>query len=390
MSTALNSVRIKKFVATSPYFFLIFLIIPAQLVIGRYLPMPRFLPITTKVLLFNNLCLLVCIAHRFYRQATGLSRVLRYGRDYLEPSSARSVPRPARDLRQALSGQGYHFTEEGGYAERKDVGYLGTLVFYGGMLILLGYGSWANLHQFSGTILLGSGFPVELSAGKTYGKLILGPLASYKGLPQIQVRKQIMPNASYPAGATDMALVDKDKKVLLQGVVEPYKPLHFRDYDINLAKFIFDASITVKTADDKYYVFSDFVKLMPLTQKRGSYTHYAPFDTGDFSGDLYYDPVPRRFLVQMKRKGTPVLDTELVFQKDDVKKQGDYQVTIDKLGQWSELHMSRQRRMQPIVFGAIVAACGLLLRLLVRPRRVWLDEENDGSCRVRSVGAVTL
>jgi cytochrome c biogenesis protein ResB len=94
--------------------------------------------------------------------------------------------------------------------------------------------------------------------------------------------------------------------------------------------------------------------------------------------------------VLMSKKGKPVLDTELVFQKDDVKQQGDYRVTIDRLGQWSELHLSRRRHMQPIIFGAIVAACGLLLRLVVRPRRVWLDEAEEGSCRVRSVGVMTL
>jgi len=389
MSAVPQSVRFREVVLRSPYFLLIFLVIPALIIAGRYLPLPRFLPITTKLILANNLCLLACIAYRFVLSLAGVRQTIRYGSQCRVPRTAVTLDRPAGELRQELSGDGYRFDASGSYAEKPDFGYLGTTLLYGGLLFLLAAGTWANLTQFSGTILLGVGQPVSLGNNKAYGKLILGPLASPKGLPQIQVRKQIMPNATYPKGATDIAVLDQDRKVLVQGVIEPYKPLHYRDFDINMAKFVLDASVTIKTADDKKFVFTDFVKLMPLVQKKGAYSHYAGFDNGSFRGDLYYDPALRKMQVLMSKDGKPVFDTDIVFQQDAYKVQGAYRITIDKLGQWTEIHVSRGRHTQPMIFGAILAVLGLLVRLLVPSRRVWLEEVDGGKCKVKTVGRET-
>ena len=67
-----------------------------------------------------------------------------------------------------------HLCCRGDYGEKRDLGYLGTTIMYAGLFILLAYGSWDNLQQFSGVVLDGMGPPTNLNKVESYRKSAKG------------------------------------------------------------------------------------------------------------------------------------------------------------------------------------------------------------------------
>ena len=55
------------------------------------------------------------------------------------------------------------------------------------------------------------------------------------------------------------------------------------------------------------------------------------------------------------------------------------------MGVWSEIYIVHRRHIPVIFFGGVVVFIGLLMRIIFRPQRVWLEEAPDG-CVLRSVG----
>jgi hypothetical protein len=386
MSVTTKQDGFKNFVITSPYFFVIFLFVPGLIVAGRFLPLPRLPFITTNVILLNNLCFLICIAQRFIRTLICARREVRYGEGYRAPRSATLVEVPAEKLRAECSAHGYMVADGGRYAEKRDIGYIGTVIIYGGLLFLLSVGMWENLNQFSGTLLMGVGNPKSLAVDKTYLKIIKGAMATASDLPKLQILRQILPNAEYPLGATEIALSTDEGAELSKGIIEPYKPIHYKNYDINLAKYLFDANISISFKDNKY-LFSDFVKLQPLVKKKGKYSYFSGFTTGIYGGEIYYEPSAKELNLILSKDGKTEFDTALVFQNDTSKTIGDYIIKFDKLGQWSEIHVSRRRHVRFIVMGGIAAAMGVLLRLLIRPQRIWFADAGAEVCQVKYIGS---
>jgi len=77
--------------------------------------------------------------------------------------------------------------------------------------------------------------------------------------------------------------------------------------------------------------------------------------------------------------------SDLVFQVDQQVTQGEYTISCAKMGQWSEIHVVRKRNKGALMAGTILAAMGLLMRIMIRPQRVWLEKTGTG-CVVSSVG----
>jgi NADH:ubiquinone oxidoreductase subunit 2 (subunit N) len=57
------------------------------------------------------------------------------------------------------------------------------------------------------------------------------------------------------------------------------------------------------------------------------------------------------------------------------------------MGQWSEIQVIHRRHKRLLIFGGVIAIIGLLLRIAIRPQRVWLEEIADG-CTIRSSGKI--
>ncbi|MEI7816991.1 MAG: hypothetical protein WCI45_07345, partial [Desulfuromonadales bacterium] len=135
---------------------------------------------------------------------------------------------------------------------------------------------------------------------------------------------------------------------------------------------------------DSTVLFDQRVKLDPLVQKRGVYSFYGLFQGYGLGGGIYYQPEKSSLMVVVSRGDKKVV-SDLVFQVDQQVTQGEFILSCAKMGQWSEIRVVHRRHQGLLFFGAILALCGILLRIAIRPLRVWLEETPEG-CMVRSVG----
>ena len=119
-------------------------------------------------------------------------------------------------------------------------------------------------------------------------------------------------------------------------------------------------------------------------QKRGVYSFYGLFQGVILGGGVYYQPEKNMLMVVISRGNEKVV-TDLAFQVDQQVVKGDYILSCAKMGQWSEIHVIHRRHKGLLVVGGIIAVIGLLLRIAIRPQRVWLEEAPEG-CGVKVVG----
>jgi hypothetical protein len=374
--------KLSGLILVSPWFLLIFLIIPIIVILSFTLHVQ--LPLAgSKPLLVNNICFTVFVACRLLRYLAGIGKDFRYGAVYRKPRQSFTLPLPAAEARGELGSAGYSFAADGSYGEKRDLGYLGTTVMYGGLFIVLAVGSWDNLQQFSGALLDGVGPATSLNKVESYRSINKGPLAaSLISLPRMQILSQTLPDSTYPKGATEVALIAEDGKVQKKLLV-PSVPVSYGDYDIYMAKMVFEPEIVIKTRDSKT-LFDALVTLNPLVQKRGGFRFYGPFLGDDVFGGVYYQPEKSFLMVVITRGGKRVV-TYMTFQVDQQVVQGDYILSCAKMGQWSEIHVVHRRHKGLLVVGGIIAIIGFLMRIAIRPQRVWLEEAAEG-CRVWASG----
>jgi hypothetical protein len=338
---------------------------------------------STTPIIVNNIFFALCVASRLLRYIAGMRSPLRYGATYGKPRRSVIYPIPVADARAQLVTAGFLFEAHEGYAEKHDRGYYGTTIMYGGLLILLSVGSWDNLQQFSGILLDGIGMTTNLNSVKTYRNISKGPMASIPAsLPKMQIINQLFPDNINPKGATEVAFIQPDGKAE-RVILKPSDPVSFGAYDIYMAKLVFEPQIVIKTKDSQT-LFDDFVKLDPLVQKRGVYSFYGLFHGGILGGGVYYQPEKSTLMVVVSRGDKKVV-ADLTFQIDQQVEQGDYILSCSKMGQWSEIHVVHRRHKLLLVVSAVIVFIGLLLRMALRPQRVWLEEAAEG-CKAWMVG----
>lgn len=383
-----NNSKLLRFLVRSPLPLVIFIIIPAALILGAVLHIQLPFRITQKMLLANNCALLLFLAARLLHYLSGLRHAIRYGQS-AHPAAAPLTPaRPAAEIREELIRGGFRWNADGNYAEKRDSGYLGTVLIYGGLFLLLFIGTWENLSQFSGTLLHGIGLPADLEKRGTYSPLTRGILASTSGLPKLEITRQIFASNTYNRGASDITLWPKNGseplRTTLVGSGDPYR---YKGFDIYLAKQLVDVALNLKSGKDgKKVVYYDSVKLSPLWKKEGDYSMYGTFKTPvGHEGEAFYNPDKKTFKFTMTREGRKVLDTEYVLYQYREKEAGGFVISLDAMGSWSEIHVVRRRHMEFLWVGGIIAFLGLIMRIAFRPQRVWLEDTPEG-CRVWVAG----
>jgi hypothetical protein len=187
-------------------------------------------------------------------------------------------------------------------------------------------------------------------------------------------------------GATEVNLYSADGKVQRHLLI-PRNPVRYGDYEIYMEKLVFESQIVIKTRGN-ITLFDDIVKLDQLVKKRGDFSFYGHYVGNDLVGGVYYQPEKSLLMVVITRNGKRVV-TDLQFQVDQQVVEGDYILSCAKMGQWSEIHVVRRRNTAMLWFGGILVVAGLLLRIAVRPQRVWLEETAEG-CQVWVVGVNRL
>jgi hypothetical protein len=374
--------KFSRLILVSPWFLFLFLVIPILVILSLRFQV-RVPLVAPRLLLFNNICFALLAACRLMRYLCGLRKEVRYGAEFCRSRQVTSIHMPVAEARRVLSSAGYAFAANGGYAEKRDSGYLGTTILYGGLLILLAAGCWDNLRQFSGFLLDGVGPATKLNMVESYRGLTMGPLAARPdSLPRIQIISQLLPDSRYPKGATDLALISENGKEL-RAILKPSDPVSYGAYDIYMAKLVFEPEIVIKSRDSRI-LFDDFVKLDPLVEKRGEFSFYGLFQGADLGGGVYYQPEKSLLMVVISRGDKKVV-ADMVFQVDQQVVHGDYILSCAKMGEWSEIHVVHRRHKAMLWLGAIIAVIGLVMRIAIRPQRVWLEEAVEGST-IRSSG----
>lgn len=376
--------RFFRFVLESPLFLIVFALIPGALITSRLFHGVLPFRVSTRMLMVNAIGLLICLVIRFIHCLIRVPRPIRYGAERRKASAGTLVNCPVAVLRANLETAGYRITDDGNYAEKRDIGYLGTLLMYGFLLLLVATGVRDNLYQFSGTFIHGLGVAASLDKTAIYFPVIKGPLASVAVLPLLDISKQIFPDKDYPKGATEIVLLSKDGMLLLRkNLIAGGDPAVYQGFDIYLAKMLVDASLKIKVKDGRgKAVFEDAVKLSPLLDKQGDYNYYGAFGTPEAGdGDLYYDSSHNNFRIVLTKGGKKLIDTVYEFQRYRDKTEGDFTLEIAGIGRWSELHVVHKRHIPLIVGCGIMAVLGLMARIFFRPQRVWLEETAEG-CRV--------
>lgn len=377
--------KITRFITTSPYLILPFLVIPLLVILSiRFQLRIPFVESPT-LMLVNNVSFALLILLRLIRYLMNAGNSQRYNEAYGRPGRFIVQDRPLSQISELFARDGYSFSSHPAYGEKRDYGYTGSILMYAGLFILLTAGIWGNLRQFSGILVDGLGPPTALSDRRVYWVLRTGPWAgSFADLPMIQIRHQTLPNNAYPRGATEITLQPPGGG-LQQVHLQPGKVFSYGEYDIYMARLVFEPFITIRDrAGTK--IFSGKMKLKPLIRKLGEYGFYTSFtDGGKLDGQIYYQPEKNRLKLVMARSGVLMLDTDLTFQVDQQMLQGDYLITIDKMGQWTEIHVVRRRQMLLLMAGALIAVIGTIVRLVYPPQRVWL-ESDAGTCRVWLTG----
>jgi hypothetical protein len=384
MSEAVATSRAKNLVLTSPYFLLIFLFVPAVTIVSFLL----HLPFKMDLLLYNNIALLLCVALRFAWYLSRVKRSDRYGAECGEPKGVVDLAQGAGDVRSELAERGYSFDAAGLYGEKPDLGYLGTLLLYGGLALLLLFGSYDNLWQFSGVVRLGIGDPAAINKPQSYGELIMGPAASLERLPRLQVRKLILPNKEWPKGAIELGLWTKEGRMLTSGLTTLGKSLRYGGFEYDMLKFSDVANLKVVDRANQV-VFDGVLTMLPLPRKKGGYTHYTQVDDPNFErvkGEAWFNPEKKSMKLVLQQDGKQVLDTEMDLWGKNLIKQGEYTASFPRLGQFAEIRVAHVRHFVMLKIGAVIALLGGLIRLLFRPQRVWL-RENGAGCRVKAAGS---
>lgn len=368
--------KLSRLVLVTPWPLLIFLVIPILVILSITLNIN--LPLAgPKPLLVNNIFFAFLVACRLLRYLYQLGKGIRYEAADGKPKQSLTLASPPADIRARLSGSGFIFAADGGYGEKKDSGYLGTTVMYAGLLILLATGNWDSLHQFSGVLLDGMGPATDLNKAKSYHSKVKGAWAAIpSSLPQMQILKQFLPDATYPMGATEVALIAADGKTE-KIILKPRVPHSVGAYDIYMGKLVFEPQIVIKNRDS-LTLFDSFVRLDPLIEKRGPYSFYGLFQGDILGGGVYYQPENSSLMVVISRNGKKVV-TDMVFQVDQEAIEGEYILSCAKMGQWSEIHVVHRRHQGLLLTGAIIAILGLLLRISIRPQRIWVEESASGS-----------
>lgn len=373
----------------SPFLVPAFLVLPVAFVLMRLSGRAALGP---DLLLYNNIAFLLYLILRLAYQALQLrSDFLYHG-----PPPGRITPLMPGILSigigDKLRAHGYRVDSHRCYAERRDAGYFGTMVMLVGLVGVLGFGTLDYLNQFSAVMNYSIGAPVALDDPGAYLSLQESrfvPAASLRA--RLKIVKQIVRSKEYPRGATEVLISARDGSVLYQGMLQPGNPVDIMGIDMEMRRFLLDAWLVV-LKDPAHILATQWVRLYPRSGLPEGYTHYGrleePFE--QTYADVYFRPDPEGVMVDLEHEGTRPSRVVLGMGPDSSASTAGYRVEFKGYSLWSELKFTRQRSPGVIIAFALIALLGLLVRLIIRPDRVWCEFDGTNlkvlATRKRKVG----
>ncbi|BCS52104.1 hypothetical protein [Geobacter sp. SVR] len=382
-----NESSLKRLLTVSPWFPLVFFVLPALVVLFNYFPRLRVIPFGPNLLLLNNVAFLALMLLRLVRALALLKTPMPHAGAPRPEGEGDMRPGPAGAVRKELSAAGYCFDESGSFGEKRNAATMATAILYAGLTLAFLVGFVDYSRQYSNVVLLGVGNPMKLSEDEEGVMIGQGFFSSTRGLPQLQVMRQILPSREWPKGATEIVLCDNSNKEVARKIVAwEGQPLVYGGFEFHMGRFLHDINLVITTVDRDKLEFDNFIKLLPMPSPEPPYTHWQRFTGYRGTWLVRYDPVGKAIRLTMKNKeGATLADGVTIFQKDQQKTIGPFVVKIGTMGDWSELHVVRHRHMTLVFAGVTLAFIGLVLRLLFRPQLVWLQETVEGT-RVWTAG----
>jgi len=369
---------ISKFL-TSSFLAPVFLLVPVLVIVGRRFGFSYPHP---NLLLLNNLLFLVYLGFRFFNYLKRVPKEIRYTDKSVPSGAPFRISLDLAETRVRLINNGYMFDRSGRYGERKDIGFWGAILFHGALLTALAFGSYDYFTQFSGTLLKGLGEPTWLNRSDAYSELAHGFLFSLEDIPyKLQVTEQVEAGPDVPFGASRVELLSTDGTVREEGIIDRRTSLREGPLEIRMGGVVYDVWIIVLTTDN-HILYTDWVRLYPLADRAEPYYYQGTFrrPQNEIEGEVYFDPSTKNFrvLVSHKMEKIPavILDGQGPAHRVT---EGSYVIKHEGFGRWSEIYIVKRRHKEVLFTSLALAGVGMLLRLLFRPKRVWVASSGTGT-----------
>ncbi len=370
----------------SPQLLLLFLILPVAVILALvlHIKLPFLHP--KYLLIANNLCLCLLAAVRFVHYSVSFRNKLRYEGFGNTTTKVVLTASSRETIRSTFVDSGFVFGDSGSYGEKRDYGYFGTILFYGGLFLVLFTGSVDNMFQFSGTIQDSVGVATDLKVIEKYRNKSIGLVTSdLSTLPKMKIVRQFFPSGDHPSGATEVAFQFPDgseQQIILKSPV----PFRAGSYDIYMSRLVYEPKLVI-TLNDSAPVFSGKITLNQIPGTINGFNYRGTFSQDGIDGIITYQPEQNRFKVVVTQGSQQLIDTELVFQVDKLSRSANFSIMCESMGVWSEIYVVHRRHMNTIFFGVFIILLGAVLRLMFSAQRVWLEQTADG-CEVRTSGKV--
>lgn len=287
-------------------------------------------------------------------------------------------------IKDAVSKLGYRYDESSAQGVNRPLGNIFALLScLCGLWLLVPTGLYDYLYQFSGIVYLGTGEPLSLNVPDNYGAYSRGTLTSYSDIGmKLRGYDIIPPSAEYPQGAKDIAVLDPGGKELWRGLLTPGSRHRQGGYDLYLENFVYDIFIGAGTVKGHGF-FNDRIRVYPLKQPSGDYTHYGSFEypLDKIKGEISFDMKTDRMTVRMTHDGEKV-EGHVGMAPESHAEVGGYTFTLSGIGKWTHINVMRVRHINYMKTGGILLLAALVFGILYPARKVWLLPGNDGKMRV--------
>lgn len=278
-------------------------------------------------------------------------------------------------LHLTLMQGGYRLNGATNYAERGTVrrtALAGALV---SASLLMMVGSYDNLFQFSGVVMLGTGQPQPLNKPSTYTVYTKGPLMRFASLPfKLKGVERFFPDSAFPFGAAQIRLLTLDDRTLWEERLSALGRVHeYGGFRFSMHALEYDVWLILTTMDN-HVLYTDWIHFYPLDKPIDGYSHRGRLkkdDLNDVDGTALFNQVNDGLLVEMRYKKERI-KVELGEAPNHVRTVGKYIVKNEGIGRWSQIRVMRARHTPLMAFlGGMLLLTGCVAMLAPR-RRVWL------------------
>ena len=356
----------------------LFIVVPSVSLILKRLDIARALDVN--LMIVNMLCCCCFLLARAYilnRRFKGEAPPVPLRHDLISFDSSRAF------VLQKLQRSGYTLNATGSYAEqgiRSSASVL-AMVCLASLLLL---GSYDNLFQFGGVVLVGTGDPSLLYDPAAYTMYSHGPLVKIQDINyKLKGVNRIMPNSTYPYGAAELRLTDRQDRLIWQGTLAALGA-HLTHKDLIIAMNSLEYNIGLLVlVDNNHIIYGDWLHLTPMVKPEPGFTHEGRIKLdklNDLDGTALYNDQTERLQLRIRHQ-KEFVNVELGEAPNHEKQVGKYKVINQGTARQSQVRISRARHTVALLTLAVCTLLAAIAALAGSRRRLWIDE-SDGNIKL--------